>query len=172
MTGSVETEIVDNKNIKKSILMATKYDFTQVTDLHDPLLQEKYINPLPLPTRIDATDGKKLKIDMRESEQWLGLIDENGNPLLTTIWGYTATGQSSVTYPGPTIVAEEGTPLSVEWRNKLPRRGHLLPVDPTYHQAHPALKWLKKGYIPTVTHLLVSWLCLKGWMSLSDCNLC
>lgn len=135
--------------------MAVKYDFTQETPLLNAENQPKYVNSLPLPTRLDATGGKKLTIDMRESEQWLGLVDGNGDPLLTTIWGYTATGQSSVSYPGPTIVAEAYTPLSVEWRNKLPRTGHLLPLDPTYHQARnpEALKWLEKGYVPTVTHL-------------------
>lgn len=121
--------------------------------LLNPQNQPKFVNSLPKPERIDASDGKKLTIDMRESEQWLGLVDDQGNPLSTTIWGYTESGQSSVTYPGPTIVAQEGVPLPVEWRNKLPREGHLLPVDPTYHQAHPAAKWLEKGYVPTVTHL-------------------
>jgi spore coat protein A len=44
----------------------------------------------------------------------------------TTVWGYD--GQ----YPGPTIEAEQGEPIHVRWKNKLPD-DHILPVDTSVH---------------------------------------
>ncbi|MFC7193936.1 multicopper oxidase family protein [Halosimplex aquaticum] len=44
----------------------------------------------------------------------------------TTVWGYG--GQ----FPGPTIEAEQGEPIYVQWQNDLPD-DHLLPEDPTIH---------------------------------------
>lgn len=133
----------------------------------------KYVNPLPLPARIDATMGGKWDIEMRETTQWLGLYAPDMTPLMTTVWGYgepdDIEGGLPVTYPGPTFVTYEDVPIDVFWKNKLPRypkydfpdggmfpgRGpntfglaHLIAVDPTVHIAHP-----EKGGIPTVAHL-------------------
>ncbi|MFO7653486.1 MAG: multicopper oxidase domain-containing protein [Candidatus Krumholzibacteriia bacterium] len=143
--------------------------------LLDPADHPKFDNPLPVPARIDATGGGRYNGFMRETEQWLGLVSSEGDPLLTTVWGYMVPHASgpppqagdrgrpgerpsppSVTYPGPTFVAMRDTPVEVRWHNQLPHYnrdfpglgGHLLPVDPTLHLAHPV-----KGGIPTVTHL-------------------
>lgn len=114
-------------------------------DLLDPLSVPKYVNSLPDPTVIDATDGGRLNLAMRQTEQWLGLVDADNDPLMTKVWGYQ--WQGSVTYPGPTIEARSGVPVDVQWRNQLPNT-HLLPVDTSLHMANPA----KQG-IATVTHL-------------------
>jgi spore coat protein A len=89
---------------------------------------------------------------MGQTEQWLGLIDANGNPLITTVWGYGQFGHTP-TYPGPTILAYENIAINVIWVNNLPLTGHLLAVDTTLHLAVSATKPLEDGYIPTVTHL-------------------
>jgi spore coat protein A len=127
--------------------------------LLDAAIHPKFVNPLPIPARIDATAGGRFNVEMREVIQSLGLVDAAGNPLTTTVWGYgwEVDGQFifGPSYPGPTFVTYRDVPIDVKWKNKLPDYNfpggpgaHLLPVDPTLHMAHP----MKRG-IPLVTHL-------------------
>jgi spore coat protein A len=126
--------------------------------LLDPVTHPKFVNPLPIPGRIDATGGGLYQMEMREVTQSLGLVDALGNPLTTTVWGYGTVGRRNfpASYPGPTFVAMRDVAVDVKWRNNLPKYnwdypglgGHLLPVDPTMHMAHPT-----KSGIPTVVHL-------------------
>ena len=133
--------------------------------LLDPVTQPKFVNPLPSPVRIDATDGGEVTIEMRETEQWLGLYEspgadgvygtEDDERLNTTIWGYGLEGQE-VTYPGPTLISQSYVPIDILWRNKLPigtEGGHLLSLDSHIPIMEPIREVLDKGYIPTVTHL-------------------
>jgi spore coat protein A len=122
--------------------------------LLDPVTHPKFVNPLPIPARIDATRGGFYVMDIKESTQWLGLVDGSNTPLLTRVWGY---GQQfkSTTYPGPSFIAKKNRPIFVRWRNQLPSYNfpggpgaHLLPVDPTVHIAH-----VMNGGVPVVTHL-------------------
>jgi len=125
--------------------------------LLDPVTHPKFLDLVPVPSVIDATTPQHFDMQINETSQWLGLRDVgNGNaPLMTTVWGYGPVGQA-VHYPGPTFVAKERVPITVTWNNNLPPYnsgfpglgGHLLPVDPTLHMAHPMM-----GGIPVVTHL-------------------
>jgi spore coat protein A, manganese oxidase len=124
----------------------------QEIQLLDPTSQPRFVNELPLPQHIDASRPGAFVLQMGQTEQWLGLIDASGDPLLTTVWGYGQPGQTP-TYPGPTIVAYEGTAIKLNWQNNLPLDGHLLPVDTTLHWAASTKKPLEDGYVPTVTHL-------------------
>ncbi len=132
--------------------------------LLDPGTHPKFVNPLPvikdLGLRIDATNGGKFDIDMREIVQWLGLVDvgdpgdpNDDTPLMTTVWGYGLSDTEVATYPGPTFVAQRDVPVLVKWKNKLPKAPHLLPVDTSIHLAESIKEPLKKKFIPTVTHL-------------------
>ena len=49
----------------------------------------------------------------------------------TTVYGY-GTSEASASYPGPTIVAQKGTPIDIKWTNHLPMH-HILEYafDPT-----------------------------------------
>jgi spore coat protein A len=113
--------------------------------------EHAFENALPVPQVIDARNGKNVTLQVRETSQFLGLYDENGNALLTTVWGYGQGNQPS--YPGPTILAAENVPVTVQWQNKLPVSGHLLPVDTTIHIAHSLQKPLSEGFVPIVSHL-------------------
>ena len=123
--------------------------------LLDPATQAKFVNPLPIPAQIDAKTGVPIEMEMNETTQWLGLTDPLGNPLLTTVWGYGPLG-GPVTYPGPTFIASKNSSVTVTWHNNLPS-GHLLPVDPSIHLAHPhgvdPYSFYASGKIPTVVHL-------------------
>lgn len=119
--------------------------------LLDPATQPKFVNELPSLPQIDATDGGRYVIEMHQFDQWLGLVDEKGDPILTTVWGYGLKGQTP-TYPGPTINAETGVPISVKWVNKLPDTGPLLPVDTSIHMNQGERDALAQGLIPTIVH--------------------
>ena len=134
--------------------------------LLDPATQAKFVNPLPIPAAVDVTKGGKYTVFIRETSQWLGLRAPNNSLLKTTVWGFqlptsktlggVANAPKVPTYPGPTFVAKRGVPVDVMWKNELPAYnyafpgpgGHLLPVDPKVHIAHPML-----GGIPTAIHL-------------------
>lgn len=119
--------------------------------LLDPVNHPKFVNPLPLPARIDATHGGSYKMGMRAVTQWLGLVDGENNHLMTNLWGY-GLGRN-VTYPGPTFLAQKDVPVSVRWENLLPNAPHLLPVDFSIHMAMPMRRAYERGGIPTVVHL-------------------
>ena len=114
--------------------------------------QPRFVHTLPLPRVIDTAGMPNLTLQMRQTEQWLGLMDEAGNPLLTTIWGF-GTPEGETTAPGPTLITYSNQALQVLWENKLPVEGHLLPIDTSIHVAMPQETTLGEGYVPTVVHL-------------------
>lgn len=120
----------------------------QNDELLDPLSQTKYLNELPIPTVMqpETQGGNFYNVSMSQFQQHLGLFDEYGSPLMTTVWGYNGL------YPGATIEAFRDDELIVRWENNLVDENgnpldHLFPIDPTVHQADAP-----KG-IPLVTHL-------------------
>ncbi|BAU15806.1 multicopper oxidase type 2 (plasmid) [Leptolyngbya sp. NIES-3755] len=128
--------------------------------LLDPKTQPKFINDLPIPPIIDATNGGTFRVTMQQGYQWLGLTDPGADGeygttddqrLYTSIWGYGLAGQGP-TFPGPTFIAQSGVPIKVFWQNRLPKGDPLLPVDPTLLDSDQ-LEALSQGYIPTVVHL-------------------
>jgi spore coat protein A len=119
----------------------------KVPPLLDLRRQKQFVNRLPRPSVAQPQPGTRhYEIAVRQFRRWLGLVDpRTGQPLETTLWGYD--GQ----YPGPTIEARRGEPVTVRWTNALAAEGralaHLLPVDRSIHIAHVA------GGVPLVTHL-------------------
>ena len=122
-------------------------------EILDPHSQPQFINPLPIPPAMPPADpsGTHYEISVSQFEQNLGLVDPvTGAPMLTTVWGYNGT------YPGRTIEARRGTPITVRWTNHLVDEfgaplPHLLPVDTSVHWAAP-VNWPASG-VPIVTHL-------------------
>ena len=127
--------------------------------LLDPVTHPKFVNPLPIPGRLDYTAGFRGALQMRETIQSYGLVDATGAPLLTTVWGYGNPDDGiPVTSPGPTIVAMRDMAVDIRWMNKLPMYNypggpapHLLPLDVTLHMAHPMGR--QGSGVPLVTHL-------------------
>lgn len=77
---------------------------------------------LPIPVKARPVGPNTYRLTLRQTRQTL-------HPRLgkTTVWGYDD-GAHGPLYPGPTIEARRGTPVTVRYENMLPRK-HLLPVD-------------------------------------------
>ena len=113
--------------------------------------EHAFENSLPIPDVIDTSRRSNITIQVREFDQFLGLYDDEGDRLDTTVWGYMAGGLGG--YPGPTIVAYRDQPVTIRWQNQLPVDGHLLPIDTSIHLADPVRRPLDDGFVPIVTHL-------------------
>jgi spore coat protein A len=88
--------------------------------LLDPKQQPQFVNPLPTPAVAQpaAPDSTHYELAVTQFRQDLGLRDaRTGEPLMTTVWGY---GRS---WPGPTIEARRGQPITVRWTNDLVEHG-------------------------------------------------
>ena len=122
--------------------------------LLDPVLQPKFVNPLPFPAVLQPTKGvNQYEVIISQFDQdLLGLKDASGNPLMTTVWGYNGS------YPGPTIEATSGEAITVDWINELPEK-HLFAIDENVHWAGNDMGGKLPGPnqsfngIPTITHL-------------------
>ena len=94
-----------------------------------------YVDALPIPVPAVPTSGQQggvatYGIAMRETQQRL-----HRDLPLTTVWGYDD-GVHGTLYPGPTIEAATGAPVTVNWLNDLRvggsgplRTSHVLAVD-------------------------------------------
>jgi spore coat protein A len=88
-----------------------------------------YVDPLPLPPVIRPT-GKLDEVVEIEMLQFQQKVHRDLPP--TTVWGYNGS------WPGPTIEAQSGRPLNINWISKLPAT-HLLPIDHSIHGAEATL---------------------------------
>jgi len=89
----------------------------------------KYVEPVYVPPVIDAFNRPDYTISMSELT-WQVL--PKSYPA-TRVWAYNRS------YPGPTVVARRGVPVTVTYKNQLtsPRLLASLPVDQTLHWADP-----------------------------------
>jgi spore coat protein A len=89
----------------------------------------RYVDPLPIPPVLRPTGnpGEVIDIEMRQFRQKV-----HRDLPHTTVWGYNGV------WPGPTIEAQSGQPLNINWTSKLPST-HLLPIDHSIHGAESTL---------------------------------
>ncbi|MBD2200339.1 MULTISPECIES: multicopper oxidase family protein [Calothrix] len=130
-----------------------------MVSLLNPLTIDKYKNPLPNLLQpglfIDARRKGKYTITMSQGTHDFGLGE--GIPLAQT-WGYHSPSAptwdaAGLNYLGPTIVAQKGKPITINWQSKLPKK-HLLPVDTTIHWAYTGTNYsISKDGVPVVAHL-------------------
>lgn len=114
-----------------------------VTAAFNPKQIPQFVNLLPNPLNPgfiwnpDTPGGTAYTLEIQEFAQNLGL----GTVNQTTVWGYGKAGQSG-TFPGRTFELQRGTPITVQYVNKLidgagnplPNR---MPVDTTLDWANP-----------------------------------
>jgi spore coat protein A len=67
----------------------------------------------------------KFKIKVSENDHWAGLLDADGERLMTKIWGYAPLKGDS-TWPGKTFQVKKHEKVFVKWMNKLPVGPHLV----------------------------------------------
>ena len=130
--------------------------FSQAS-LLNPVPHPKFVNPLPFPAVMEPSQGGDYyDVYIQETSQDLGIVNSQGQPFSTTVWGYGPEG--NVSYPGPTIEARTNIPITVKWNNYLPKN-HLFPIDRSIHWAGTDLggelpePGTEFNGIPTVTHL-------------------
>src|ERR1700721_386766 len=89
----------------------------------------RYVDPLPIPPviRPSGQPGEIVEIQLQQFQQ---RVHRDLPP--TTVWGYNGS------WPGPTIEAQSGQALNVNWVSKLPT-AHLFPVDHSIHGAESTL---------------------------------
>lgn len=97
----------------------------------DPLTLTKYIDPLPVPGAMPMAGPNYYEIGAWQIQQQL-----HSQLPPTTVYGY-GTSQQTASYPGATIVAQRGVPISIRWTNNLPVGPHLFEyaIDPTIPRA-------------------------------------
>ena len=93
-----------------------------IPPLLDPGRLTPFVDPLPRPPVLQA-GHQALRIDMRETEQRL-----HRDLAPTRVWTYGGC------MPGPTIEAQSGKSMRIDWRNALPSK-HFLPIDHRIHGA-------------------------------------
>ena len=101
-----------------------------------PYSVTRFLDPLPIPPIAKPAKDSRYRIIMRE---FYAKVHRDMKP--TRFWDYDQL------VPGPTIEAECGEPVTVEWVNGLPPR-HFLPIDHTLHGAEKSLPEVR-----TVVHL-------------------
>jgi spore coat protein A len=89
----------------------------------------RYVDHLPIPPIIRAIGIPNKVVDM-EMRQFRQKVHRDLPP--TTLWGYNGS------WPGPTIEAQSGQAISVNWTSKLPTK-HLLRVDHSIHGAESSI---------------------------------
>jgi spore coat protein A len=89
----------------------------------------RYVDPLFIPPviRSSSQPGEIVEIEMLQFQQ---KVHRDLPP--TTVWGYNGS------WPGPTIEAQRGQTLNINWVSKLPTT-HLLPIDHSIHGAESTL---------------------------------
>lgn len=97
----------------------------------NPLTLTKYVDPLPVPGAMPMAGPNYYEIGVWQIQQQL-----HSELPPTTLYGYGAS-QATASYPGATIVARKGVPISIRWTNHLPVGPHLLEyaIDPTIPRA-------------------------------------
>ncbi|MGA2652534.1 MAG: multicopper oxidase family protein [Terracidiphilus sp.] len=105
-----------------------------------PDLLDRYVDPLPIPKRLAPLRTGKDEVQYHiRILQFTRQMHSQLPP--TRLWGFE--GQ----YPGPTIEALRGMPITVQWENDLPLR-HIFDIDPHIHGAMPPTPAVR-----TVPHL-------------------
>lgn len=131
---------------RKTLLQLERLEDRWAPALLDPLTQPRFVNLLTKPAVMPPTTpgGTHYEVPIVQVQQNLGLINpNNGQPLLTTVWGYNGT------YPGPTIEAQRDQPITVHWNNQLISNGTPLP----HLLANELMQPLPATGVPLVTHL-------------------
>jgi spore coat protein A len=140
-----------------------------IAGLSDPAMQPKFVNRVPdalAPAFKYASNAQgEFDVQVRAAMQYTGLVDANGTPLATPVWGYADRNRSPrlATWPGKTfevLSTRAGGPAVtvVKWTSGLkPPMQHLLPVDTNLHWCYSLPGYegftIENDGVPIITHL-------------------
>ena len=134
-------------------ILPGKVDPLYTQPIADPLAIPKFVNPLPIVPRLNFTAGTTTTMYMGRGTHDFGL----GIPTSSPVFGYSTTS-GSYGYLGPTIVAQKGKVVNIQWVNNL---GNSYPanikIDTTLHWAFSShmgmTHTIATDGIPAVPHL-------------------
>ena len=101
-------------------------------EILNPLKIPQFQYALPIPERIHldgVDDPSSIEMKARETKQFMGVVDAEGQPVMTKTWGWTyaplreTDEQAPVIFPGPTLVVATDRLINVHWNNELPLAG-------------------------------------------------
>jgi spore coat protein A, manganese oxidase len=139
-----------------------------IEGLLDPDTQPKFVELVPevlSPHFKIILPSTVLQIGVYSIQHETGLVDKDGNRLITPVFGY-GTRQDTASWPGPTLEARMNVPTKVQWVNKLVNVtslpftslvGDRSLVDTTIHWAYSITGYrnysIEDDGIPVVVHL-------------------
>jgi len=151
--------------------LATTLPKVSAVDLRIPRPLAQDLFNVEVPNALDSSfiypSNSEITVQVKPGTTFTGLVDANGTPLETPIWGYASPGQPA-TWPGKTFVAKENQVRKVIWENKLPigsgEPGHLITglngedvIDKSLHWVYSIMGYTnfttEKEGVPIVTHL-------------------
>ena len=136
-----------------------------IPGLSNPALQPKFANLAP--NALDPgfkyySPTGQFKIAAEQIMHMTGLVDPNGNPVSTPVWGY-GDEANGATWPGRTFEVQSGQGIEVLWENNLVDSitglpsPHLLPVDTSMHWCYSLHGYetasIAANGVPIVPHL-------------------
>lgn len=140
-----------------SIIALTASSFAATRTSLDPRTLTKYLDPLPVPAKLDATRSQTVTASEFTQQVLPSNFKAGTYGGKTLVWGYNGS------YPGPTIVARRDVPFTVTYQNNLynPALLPFLPIDQTLNWADPlgcnqapSCAYTRyTGPVPVVTHL-------------------
>ncbi|MGH7723854.1 MAG: multicopper oxidase domain-containing protein [Candidatus Eiseniibacteriota bacterium] len=120
-----------NRILWASLVMSTVLSTGLATaEVLDPRTLTKYMDPLSVPGAMPVAGPNYYEIGAWQIQQQL-----HSQLPPSTVYGY-GTSEATASYPGATIVAQKGVPISIKWTNHLPMT-HILDyaIDPTIPKA-------------------------------------
>ncbi len=148
-----------------SVLSNRAYAAAANIGLADPAIQNMFteiaINALAPNFKYRAKPGNIYNVGIQQAVQMTGLKNAAGNPLPTTIWGYSENG-TQPTWPGKTFEVQSNQPVTVNWSNALTDTlgsplPHILPVDKSLHWCYSLAGYeaidIATDGVPLVPHL-------------------
>jgi spore coat protein A, manganese oxidase len=131
---------------------------------HQPMFVVDCPNPLDpsLHHHLDENNHAHVKM-CKNDNHYTGLVDDNNNPLKTSVYGYGEQDQEC-TWPGKTFEARVNKEYSITWDNQLPKEKYILTglngesvVDTTIHWAYSLHGYedytIEKDGTPAVVHV-------------------
>jgi len=103
---------------------------------------------------------QKLRVVAAQYTHYTGIKNQYNQALSTPMWGY-GSRKRNVSWPGNTIETFTNRKVKIKWKNKLIKRGrvlpHLLPVDDSFHWAYGIHGYkqytIEKNGVPLVPHV-------------------